>query len=365
MNEWSAKGRILEIDITKGIACLLMLAAHFISARLLPFGTFAAPLFFACSGMNTIKLLEKTSGNRRYDLFHLFFPLLLFFGGSTQVVVAHGGRLRIFPEFLQCIALAVFVLFVLSRVIRNPFHVGCLFPVPFLIQHFLPLTFFGSPLAFLFSKGFALFPWLGFFLFGVFILYLKGRTFFRLTAVLGATAVVSLIWAGDMPNKFLMSPLYILLALLAVSLFFALGRLIAALSKRAFFRGLTSFFAIPGRNSLMFVYLHYFVLRNFVGVDLFHSFYPDLLFPVLYLFCACWVLLLIYEKVRHETELLIPALSLLLALGALRWGGLLNPRIDLRLIDMIIGILFAFAYVLLRRKFAAWCERGKAAVAGQ
>ncbi len=50
MKEWSAKGRILEIDITKGIACLLMLAAHFISARLLPFGTFAAPLFLPARG---------------------------------------------------------------------------------------------------------------------------------------------------------------------------------------------------------------------------------------------------------------------------------------------------------------------------
>ncbi len=363
MKEWPVKGRILEIDITKGIACLLMLAAHFISARLLPFGTFAAPLFFACSGMNTIKLIEKTSANRRYDLFHLFFPLLLFFGGSTQVVVAHGGRLRIFPEFLQCIALAVLILFVLSRVFRNPFHVGCLFPVPFLIQHFLPMTFSGSPLAFLFSKGFALFPWLGFFLFGVFILYLKGRTFFGLTAVLGAIAGLSLLWAGGTLNKFLMSPLYILLALLAVSLFFAMGRLIAALAKRAFFRGLTSFFAIPGRNSLMFVYLHYFVLRNFVSADFFHFIYLYLLFEMVYLFYACWVLLLIYEKVRHETALLFPALSLLLALGALRWGGLLNSRIDLRLVDLIIGILFAFTYVLLRRKFAAWCERGKAAAA--
>ncbi len=278
------------------------------------------------------------------------------------MVVAHGGRLRIFPSFCKCIALAVLVLFVLSRVFRNPFHMGCLFPVPFLIQHFLPLTFYGSPLAFLFSQGFALFPWLGFFLFGVFILYLKGKTFYQLTAVLGATAVLGLIWAGGMPNKFLMSPLYILLALLTVSLF-ALGRLIAALASRALFNGLTSFFVIPGRNSLMFVYLHYFVLRNFVSADFFHSLYLYLIFELLYLSFACWVLLLIYERIRHEIALLNPALSLLLMLGVLRWGGLLNSWIDLRLIDMIIGILFAFTYVLLRRKFAAWCERGKAAAA--
>ena len=353
-----------EIDIAKGMACLLMIAAHLISGKLLPFGTFAAPLFFACSGMNTILQIDRTRGNRCFDLFHVLFPLVLFFGGSTQVVVAHGGSLRIFPEFLQCIALAVLVLFLLGKIFRDPFHVGSLFPIPFLLHLLMPLSFLrscgGTPLGFLFGNGFTLFPWLGFFLFGVFILRLKRRLFFLLLAALGASAVLGLALAGGAPRKFFMSPSYIFLALLAVSLAFALARLIAAGADRVLSRGLAEIFALPGRNGLMFVYLHYFALRYFASVDFFPAFPLYLLFEIPYLFLACWALLLAYEKVKNEAALLFPALSLLLGLGTLRWAGLLMPRADLRLVDMLIGVFFAFTYVLLRRRFAAFCVRRQA-----
>ena len=68
------RGRLREVDIAKGMACFLMIAAHLLGGKLLPASTFAAPLFFACSGMNVVLLIEKTRGNRCYDLFHLFFP---------------------------------------------------------------------------------------------------------------------------------------------------------------------------------------------------------------------------------------------------------------------------------------------------
>ncbi len=354
-------GRIVEIDIAKGMACLLMIAAHFISAGLLPFGTFAAPLFFACSGMNTILLIARTRGNRRYDLFHVIFPVLLFFGGSTQTVIALGGRLRIAPGFLQCIALAVLALFLLSRAFREPMKVGHLFPLPFLVQQLLPLSFLksspGTPLAFLVGSGFVLFPWLGFFLFGVFILRLQRGRFLPLTLLLGAGAGLALGLESGAPRKFWMSPSFIFLALLAVSLAFVLARRIAAGAGRAFSRGLAGFFALPGRNALMFLYLHYFVLRYFVSVDFFPHYSLYLLFTTLYLFYACWVLLLLYEKVKHETSLLFPAFSLMLALGTLRWLVGLKPRGGPPMVDLAIGILFAFLYVLLRRRAAAWSLR--------
>ena len=365
MEQTSSSGRIVEIDIAKGMACLLMIAAHFISVKLLPFGTFAAPLFFACSGMNTILLLAKTRENRRYDLFHVFFPLLLFFGGSTQIVIAKGGHLRIEPGFLQCIALAVLVLFLLSRLFRDPLAVGHLFPLPFLIQQLLPLSFprsfHGTPLAFLFGNGFVLFPWLGFFLFGVFILRLKRGLLFPLALLLGAGAAMALGLEGNRPGKFWMSPAYMLLSLLAVSLFIVLARWIAKHAGCAFFRGLAGFFVLPGRNALMFLFLHYFVLRYFVSVDFFPHYSLYLIFTTLYLFYACWVLLLLYEKVKHETSLLFPAFSLMLALGTLRWLVGLKPRGAPPMVDLAIGILFAFLYVLLRRKFACRYGRGKAA----
>ena len=362
MEQACAKGRVAEIDIAKGMACFLMIAAHFISARLLPFGTFAAPLFFACSGMNTILLVERTRDNRRYDLFHLLFPVLLFLGGSTYTVLSHGGRLRLAPGFLQIIALAVLLLFGLSRIFRNPLHAGLLFPVPFLIQQLLPLSVLrstqGSPLAFAVGKDFALAPWLGFFLFGVLLLALKRHFLPWLLAASAAAFVLCHAAAGVPIHKYWMSSSYIFLSLAAVVLAFAAARLLAGLAARKIFRGLAEFFALPGRNSLMFIYLHFVALRLFVSVDFLPWFGLYLFFETLYLFFVCFAFLKIYEKVRHEAALFFPLLAVAAALAVLRWGGLLRPRTDLGAVDVMIGILFAFLYVLLRRRAAAFCGRG-------
>lgn len=360
MEPLQVKERIQEIDIAKGLACLLMIAAHVASGKVLPFGTFAAPLFFACSGMNTILLIEKTKGNKCYDLFHMVFPLLLFFGGSTQIVIAHGGCWRILPEFLQCIGLSLLVIFALSKLFKDPRRCGMLFAVPFLVkglQSGLRLdSCQGMRLQFVFSGGFTLFPWLGFFLFGVFLLWLKQSRLPWLLAVLSSAFILSFAVAGVRLQKFRMSFSYFLLALAAIALSFLLASLVARRTG-SFFRGLAGFFALPGRNALMFLYLHYFVLRYFASVNFFPVFPLYLGFEILYLYFACWVLLLVYEKVKYEGDLLLPALSLLLVLGALRWGGMLKSPGASLIADLAIGILFAFSYVLLRRQFAARCAR--------
>lgn len=357
MKKNAAPSRLVEIDIAKGMACLLMIAAHFVSAKLLPFGTFAAPLFFACSGMNTVLLIEKTRDNRRFDLYHLAFPVLLFFGGITQVIIAHGGGWRIFPEFLQCIAMSLLAIFLLSKGLRRPLAIGVLFPLPFLAQQALSLTFYRPPLNLLFSAGFALVPWLGFFLFGVLLLALGRRQAIGLLAALFPAAVLSLALAGRPPAKFHMSLSYILLALLVVVVCFVLARGLAAMPGRRCAAPLAEFFALPGRNALMFVYLHYFAVRFLACRDFFPHPLAYLALGTLYLYGACWVLLRAYEEVRHKTALLPWTLLLLAVLAALRWGGLLHPRASLPLADMLIGVLFASVYVLLRRQAVSWCGR--------
>jgi hypothetical protein len=110
----------------------------------------------------------------------------------------------------------------------------------------------------------------------------------------------------------------------------------------------------------MFLYLHYFVIRYWASKEIIPSLFLFLLLETLYLYSLCWVLLRIYESVRHEIALLPPVLFLLLALATLRWAGWLTPLSELRLVDMAVGILFAFIYVLLRRAFASFCARGRA-----
>ena len=107
----------------------------------------------------------------------------------------------------------------------------------------------------------------------------------------------------------------------------------------------------------MFVYVHYFVLRFFISRNFISSIQLLPLLQTLYLFLLCGILLKFYEKVKNETALFFPALTMGIVLAGLRWGGLLKPRVDLLLVDMVIGILFAFLYVQLRRKFARFCDR--------
>jgi hypothetical protein len=160
-----------------------------------------------------------------------------------------------------------------------------------------------------------------------------------------------------MPDKFAMSASYALLALLACSLLFLLARGVAASALRCRAGHLAEFFALPGRNSLMFVFLHYIALRYLATADFFPHWLLYVVLETLYLFAACWVLLRIYEEARHKTELLPPLLGLLGALAAARWGGFLAAGVDRRAVDLAVGVLFAFAYVLLRRKLAAVCRR--------
>ena len=77
-----------------------------------------------------------------------------------------------------------------------------------------------------------------------------------------------------------------------------------------------------------------------------------LLLQTVFLFLLCFILLKFYEKLKNETALFFPALTMGIILAGLRWGGVLEPRVDLLLVDMVIGILFAFLYVQLRRRFA-------------
>ena len=286
----------------------------------------------------------------------------MFFGGSTQIAIVHGGHWRIEPEFLQFIALAVLLVFACSKLFKDPRACGYFFPVPFLVQQVLPGSFLhswaGTPLSFLFGSNFVLFPWLGFVLFGVFILGLKKKLYRGLQLLLFAAVVLSIVVAGLPLKKFRMSGSYIFLALLVITVVFSLGRLIVRQSGTVWAGRVTEFFALPGRNALMFVYVHYFFLR-FFSSSKFRPALVVLLLQTFYLFVLCVLFLKFYEKVKDDASLFFPALTMGAVLAGLRWLDLLNRNISLQIADMALGVLFAFLYVQLRRRFVHHCGRKK------
>lgn len=349
--------RLREVDIAKGMACLLMIVAHLGAGKYFLNGTFAAPLFFAFSGMNTILLIEKTVKNRAHDWLHLLFPVILFFGGSIQAAVAHNGHWRIFPEFLQFIALAMLLVFGLGKVFKSPRASGYFFAVPFLVQQLLPYAFQEavqySPLGFVFGSHFALFPWLGFVLFGIFILGLR-RDLYRWLQGMLAVAFALAFFLARMPlNKFWMSLSYIFLALLLITLAFSLGRLIVRREAHVFFKGLAGFFALSGRNSLMFIFLHYGVLHYLTASFFIFPFWLQFIIAPLFFYFLCNLGLLVYEKMKSDTALFFPVLAMAVALAGLRLLHTAKPRVSLYMVNLLIGVCFAFLYVQLRRRLAA------------
>ena len=72
----------------------------------------------------------------------------------------------------------------------------------------------------------------------------------------------------------------------------------------------------------------------------------------LFFYSICNVGLLFYEKVKNETPLFLPVLAMSGALAVLRLLHPAKPRVSLYMVNLVLGISFAFLYVQLRRCFA-------------
>jgi hypothetical protein len=358
--------RIKGIDVTKGFAAFLMVTGHSSGAIvLLPFADFGADLFFFCSGMNTYLFLNRFKRNRGITVFHLFFSALLFFGGYTQIVIAHPGERRLIPAFLQFIALGMILIFILIKFLKNARWIGYMFFIPFLLHFcykfnwlpFLRLDTHWRTFV-LGETGFALFPWAGFLFYGIFILNLRKnqKAVAALLLTSGISSILLIVVAGIPVTRYDMSLSYVMLSLFVLTLlFFIFDRMTVAGSRfvPAVFQ---NNLALVGRNALMFVYVHYFILRYLVPRVPDFSAVAELLFQGLLAFVFCIFFIFIYEKIKFDDSLFSPMLIFLIFLLVSRYAGLFVANIDFNLIDMVAGIVFAFVYIELRRKFKGWVK---------
>jgi len=358
--------RLRDIDLTKGLAGLPMIAVHLDGGHLFPFGVFGPALFFLCSGMNTVLFIERTRQKRNFNFYHLFFIFLLFFGGYTQIVIAHPGVSKFMPEFLQVSALSMLVIFLLSKTVKKSHQIGYLFPLPFLL-HFLyqaellpfidriprvGVFFFGS-------AAFPLFPWCGFFLFGIFLLHLRGtRWLMAVTAVIsGFLSLISVFILKVPVTKFDMSPSYVLFSLFVGTSVFLFFNILSSVSEQCGLKTLMAPLEVIGRNSLMFVYVHYFALAYIPLGNFTESAFLMLMIKSVILFLFCSFCVYYYERSKRDPALFLPFLLLSFSLVFLRYGGFLSVAGDLRLIDILIGLGFAFLYVQLRSEFRSLLKR--------
>lgn len=364
----SFRNRFVEIDTAKGIAGLLMIIAHLDWFNLLPVGTFGAPLFFLCSGMNTILFIEKVKSAKGFIWYQLFFIFLLFFGGYSQIAIMQPNYAPLMPEFLQMSALSILLITGLSKITRNPIHIGGLFFIPFLLHlgfkhHLLSFFHTNSPVrTFFFGQhNFPLFPWSGYFLYGILLLHLRRRLNILITVTfITAMSSVLTIYIFKIPlTKTNMSLSYMSLSFLVITALFTLCILLAKISTQPLIRSFQNLFSLLGRNSLMFLFIHY--LATFY-LPFTISYVPEvlnLMVQTAAAFTLTLFLIMVYEKLKHDYFLFFPAIFTISWFVVLRYIFPSPVFKDFRLWDIIIGLLFAFLYVQLRRILRIFLKKVK------
>ena len=250
--------RDAAVDVTKGVACLLMVVAHvrFAGAPWLQSVTMATVLFFASTGMNLTTVLERRRAGD--DLRLAANALFLIFAGFADNYI-QGTMWK--SDVFQSAGTAILAMLVLRRFF--PLRWTWLFPLPYLIhlanQHFYWKVAEGGVSSFLLTPGlFPLLPWLSFYLLGA---HLKKYAGGMQGWLLGAGALVLLVartpFAAFRFDKFWMSADYFLIGVAVVCWTFSGlrdGMSAAAADHMKEIR-------LWGANSLVFYMTNNFVLR--------------------------------------------------------------------------------------------------------
>ena len=250
------------VDLIKGLACLLMVAAHapIPGVTWLATDTLGAVLFFSSTGMNLWRLLARGRGDELRIAANASF--LIFGGLAANYVQGTLGQADVF----QSAGMAMLAMLILERL--WPRRWTWLFPLPFLIhvlnQHFYWKVYDGGVSSWFLAPGlFPLLPWLSFYMLGA---HLNRTASHRLRAAIGWGALAAAgLWGtgfGWSFHKFWMSPEYWLLGIAATALL--LDGLRAALPwwrRRHPNRAPLAELRFWGANSLVFYILQSLVLR--------------------------------------------------------------------------------------------------------
>ena len=250
--------RDAAVDVTKGLACLLMVVAHvrFAGAPWLQSATMATVLFFASTGMNLTTVLERRRPGD--DLRLAANALFLIFAGFADNYI-QGTMWK--SDVFQSAGTAILAMLVLRRIF--PLRWTWLFPVPYVLhlanQHFYWKVAEGGVSSFFLTPGlFPLLPWLSFYLLGAHLKKYEGELHGWL---LGAGALVVLVarllFAPFQFDKFWMSADYFLIGCAVVCWMFSAvrgGMSEGATEKMREVR-------LWGANSLVFYMTNNFVLR--------------------------------------------------------------------------------------------------------
>ena len=82
--------RFREVDLAKGFAGFLMIAAHIDGGRLFYFGMFGAVLFIVSAGSNAMFMSLWMNYYMKLTVSSLFYVIQIYCDGSRQYIILHG-----------------------------------------------------------------------------------------------------------------------------------------------------------------------------------------------------------------------------------------------------------------------------------
>ncbi len=277
--------RLHEIDLLKGAACYLMLIGHALRARsgdlsganeitkvILYAMDFSGPMFFVASGMNVCTFWDRNRQKKGFAItrFYLLSALLLFVLGYTYNLSIWSISFGV-PDIFQGVAVCIALHFLIVRfnpkayvyilaaaavyAIYLPFRLG-LDPT---LETLRSLPFWRKQL----FVHFSLFPWAVFFLLGAAIHRTRGRAGEIVLGILFSGMIAASLFleqaffANAAQLFFRCTPGYVLQTGGGAGLLF--------LALRHLYRGpgssrILSTFELAGRESLLFLILHYFFI---------------------------------------------------------------------------------------------------------
>lgn len=345
--------RSLALDVLKGIGCVMMIIPHtglniHGYERFRIWGILAPVLFYAVSGITASFQAQKYS-LRSFFLTYLFLFLL---GFSFNRITDPGFLNEIEFDILQFVAVGSCIIYLLERYIHPSQWVYLILGFASaaakpLIQMALNGTTFPGVNLIVPPGIFPIFPWLFLFFLGLFCWRADNR--FNLGLGLAFTVALIALWLSgyplDIQNKEDMSFSVFLLCCSMLFLSFFLAR---ALPKLFNNERLMSPFSFLGRNSLLYLYVHFpliLLLKHFRVVHRveFINTHPYLIWAIaLVLTYLVMFLLLPIGRVKWLARIFdfIPTWIVMVALvfGA----GLLirNPWLVL-LAEVLLGLVIA------------------------
>jgi hypothetical protein len=264
--------RDFRLDLLKTLGCALMIVAHsklkmWNYERYILWGWMAPVLFFSVSGVtSSLQANRKTVGN-----VILTSAFIFALGFSYNGLIDPNFLNALHFEILQMIAVGAVVVFLVEKWFEPPVWMYLMlgavsFALKFAIQRLIGGEAAGLTANLVAPGLFPVFPWLFLFFMGVFA-YRVSNPINLVLALLGAAIFWRLEAGGfdlDYENRWDMSIGYFLLACIVLfSAYFLIRLLPSAQGSKCF-----GWLALWGRNSMLFLYVHFAVIKYFRGLEI-------------------------------------------------------------------------------------------------